>query len=93
MAFPVDGLDVVESIMAGQRPMEEASFIHRDFDDGRGVPEIEDSIVYQDMMLARALQQGMHSAGYKDSNLAGQETRVRFFHEVLNDYLKAGVKA
>ncbi|MAR32751.1 MAG: (2Fe-2S)-binding protein [Porticoccaceae bacterium] len=93
MAFPVDGLDVVESIMAGQRPMEEASFIHRDFDDGRGVPEIEDSIVYQDMMLARALQQGMHSAGYKDSNLAGQETRVRFFHEVLNDYLKAGVKS
>ena len=56
------------------------------------MPDIEDSIVYRDMMLARALQQGMHSAGYKDSNLAGQETRVRFFHEVLNDYLNVGGK-
>ena len=92
MAFPIDGMDVVESIMAGQRPMEEAPFIHREFDDGRGVPEIKDSIVYQDMMLARALQQGMNSAGYQDSNLSGQETRVRFFHEVLNKYLDAGVK-
>ena len=87
MAFPVEGIDVVESIMAGPQPMEEAIFLHRDFDDGRGVPEIEDSIVYQDMMLAKALQQGMRSQGYRDSYLAGQETRVRFFHEVLNDYL------
>ncbi len=54
--------------------------------------DIEDSIVCQDMMLARALQQGMNSAGYKDSNFAGQETRLRFFHEALNDYLNAGVK-
>jgi len=67
-------------------------FIHRDFDDGGGVTDIEDSIVCQDMMLARALQQGMNSAGYKDSNFAGQETRLRFFHEALNDYLNAGVK-
>ena len=78
MAFPIDGMDVVDSIMAGQRPMEEAPCNHREFDDGRGVSEIEDSIVYQDMMLARALQQGMHSAGYKDSNLSGQETRSNF---------------
>ena len=41
MAFPIDGMEVVESIMAGQRPMEEAPFIQRGFDDGRGVPEIE----------------------------------------------------
>ena len=87
MAYPVAGLETVESIMAGPQPMEEAMFQYRDFDDGAGVPEIEGSIVYQDMMLARALQQGMNSQGYTDSNLAGQESRVRFFHELLNDYI------
>ncbi|MFL3646158.1 MAG: SRPBCC family protein [Cellvibrionales bacterium] len=87
MAYPVAGLETVESIMAGPQPMKEAMFQYRDFDDGAGVPEIEGSIVYQDMMLARALQQGMNSQGYTDSNLAGQESRVRFFHELLNDYI------
>ena len=87
MAFPVAGQQVVESIMAGPQPLREAELEVRDFDNGRGVPEIEGQIVYQDMMLAEGMQRGMHSRGYADAYLAGQETRVRFFHEVLNDYI------
>ncbi|TNE37659.1 MAG: aromatic ring-hydroxylating dioxygenase subunit alpha [Sphingomonadales bacterium] len=87
MAFPVEGQQVVESIMAGPQPLREAELEVRDFDNGRGVPEIEGQIVYQDMMLAEGMQRGMHSRGYADAYLAGQETRVRFFHEVLNDYI------
>jgi hypothetical protein len=52
------------------------------------VPEIEGSIVFQDMMLAEGQQRGMRSRGYSDSYLSAQETRVRFFHEILNDYLE-----
>jgi phenylpropionate dioxygenase-like ring-hydroxylating dioxygenase large terminal subunit len=88
MAFPVAGQTEVESIMAGPQPLREAEMQRRAFDDGRGVPEIEGQIVYQDMMLAEGMQRGMHSRGYEDAYLTGQETRVRFFHEVLNDYLE-----
>ncbi|WP_374648803.1 SRPBCC family protein [Rhizorhabdus sp.] len=88
MAFPVEGQTEVESIMAGPQPLREAEMQVRDFDNGRGVPEIEGQIVYQDMMLAEGMQRGMHSRGYRDAYLTGQETRVRFFHEVLNDYLE-----
>ena len=88
MAFPVEGQTVVESIMAGPQPLREAELDVRDFDDGRGVPEIEGQIVYQDMMLAEGMQRGMHSRGYADAYLSAQEMRVRFFHEVLNDYIE-----
>jgi phenylpropionate dioxygenase-like ring-hydroxylating dioxygenase large terminal subunit len=88
MSYPVAGQTEVESIMAGITPLREAELEHRAFDGGRGVPEIEGQIVYQDMMLAEGQQRGMHSRGYRDAYLAGQETRVRFFHEVLNDYLE-----
>jgi len=87
MAFPVAGQTHVESIMAGPQPFSEADMLWRDFDNGRGVPEIEGQIVYQDMMLAEGMQRGMHSRGYGDAYLSAQETRVRYFHEVLNDYL------
>ena len=88
MAFPVAGQTIVESIMAGPQPMKEAEMERRAFDNGRGVPEIEGQIVYQDMMLAEGQQRGMYSRGYEDAYLTGQETRVRYFHEVLNDYLE-----
>lgn len=88
MAFPVKWQTVVESIMAGPQPLREAEQEVRDFDHGRGVPEIDGQIVFQDMMLADGQQRGMHSRGYTDAYLSGQETRVRFFHEVLNDYLE-----
>jgi phenylpropionate dioxygenase-like ring-hydroxylating dioxygenase large terminal subunit len=89
MAFPVAGQAEVESIMAGPKPLREvATCEHRAFDGGRGIPELEGQIVYQDMMLAEGQQSGMHSRGYADAYLSGQETRVRFFHEVLNDYIE-----
>ena len=89
MAFPVEGQEMVESIMAGPKPLKEAEFCeHRVFDSGKGVPELAGQIVYQDMELAENMQAGMHSRGYEDAYLSGQETRVRFFHEVLNDYLQ-----
>jgi hypothetical protein len=78
----------MEAIMFGPRPVEEAEFQHKSFDQGRGVPEIQGQIVYQDMMISEGQQAGMHSRGYKDAYLAAQEARVRFFHEVLNDYLE-----
>jgi hypothetical protein len=40
------------------------------------------------MELAEAMQAGMHSRGYTDAYLPAQETRVRFFHEVLNDWIE-----
>ena len=88
MAFPVDGQEVVESVMAGPKPLREVEECeHRKFDDGRGIPELAGQIVYQDMELAEGMQAGMHSQGYEDAYLTGQETRVRYFHEVLNDWL------
>jgi phenylpropionate dioxygenase-like ring-hydroxylating dioxygenase large terminal subunit len=89
MAFPVAGQETVDSIMAGPKPLREAlECEHRDFDAGRGVPELAGQIVYQDMELAEGMQAGMHSRGYADGYLSAQETRVRFFHEVLNDWLE-----
>ena len=89
MAFPVAGQDTVESIMAGPRPLTEvAECEHRDFDGGRGIPELAGQIVYQDMELAEGMQAGMHSRGYTDAYLPAQEMRVRFFHEVLNDWIE-----
>ena len=88
MAFPVAGQETVESIMAGPKPLREVEVCeHRDFDGGRGIPELAGQIVYQDMELAEDMQAGMHSRGYTDAYLSAQETRVRFFHEVLNDWL------
>lgn len=89
MAFPVEGQSEVQSIMAGMKPLREvAECEHRVFDGGRGVPELAGQIVYQDMELAEAMQAGMHSRGYRDAYLSDQETRIRFFHEVLNDWIK-----
>jgi phenylpropionate dioxygenase-like ring-hydroxylating dioxygenase large terminal subunit len=88
MEFPVEGRDKVIAGMVGERKFEEApECVRRGFDQGRGVPELTGSIVWQDMMLAEGQQRGWHSQGYQDSYLAASETRVRFFHEVLNDWI------
>ena len=39
-------------------------------------------------MLSEAQQNGWESQGFDDYYLADQEARVRFFHEVLNDYIE-----
>jgi len=76
-------------LQAEPQPLREAAQCEvRDFDDGRGVPELAGQIVYQDMELAEGVQAGMHSRGYADAYLPAQESRVRFFHEVLNDWLE-----
>jgi phenylpropionate dioxygenase-like ring-hydroxylating dioxygenase large terminal subunit len=88
MAFPVEGQKEAHGIMTqGMYPVEEAECIEVDFDGGRGIPEIIDSIVWQDMMLAEGQQSGWQSLGYEDCYLSDQEVRVRYFHEVLNEYL------
>ena len=52
------------------------------------MPELAGQIVYQDMELAEGMQAGMHSRGYGDGYFSAQETKVRYFHEVLNDWLE-----
>ena len=89
MAFPVEGATEAHPVMGNRMmPLEECESETVDFNRGTGVPEIIDSIVWQDMMLAEGQQAGWHSRGYEDCHLSDQETRVRFFHEVLNDYLE-----
>lgn len=89
MVFPVEGQELTETPMVGSErlPIREAEPIHRAFDRGRGVPELHGGVVIQDLMLAEGQQKGLRSQGYKDAYLAGQETRVRYFNEVLNDYI------
>jgi hypothetical protein len=47
-----------------------------------------DSFLIQDLGVAVGQQNGFHSRGYTDAFLSGQESRVRRFHEVLNDYIE-----
>jgi hypothetical protein len=46
------------------------------------------NFVDQDLSVAVAQQLGFHSLAYEDAYLTGQESRVRRFHEVLNDYIE-----
>jgi hypothetical protein len=45
------------------------------------------SVIFQDMALAEGQQRGQRSRGYQEPYLAGQESRMRAWHETLNDYL------
>ena len=87
LSVPVVGADTVRTI-AGRRPLTEAAFEHRVFDQGRGLPELAGTVIFQDMQLAEGQQRGQRSRGYQEPYLAGQETRVRAWHETLNDYLE-----
>ena len=87
MMFPVHGQAEIKNI-SSTAGFEEAELDYRVFDGGRGMPEMAGQIFFQDMMLAEGQQRGMRSMAYEDAYLAGQETRVRRFHEVLNDYIE-----
>ncbi len=89
MAFPVVGATHSQSAMVGDTklPLVEAELERRNFDGGRGVPELAGGVIIQDLHLAEAIQRGFRSRGYREPYLANSETRVRYFHEVLNDYL------
>jgi phenylpropionate dioxygenase-like ring-hydroxylating dioxygenase large terminal subunit len=59
----------------------------REYDEGRGVADLSDLVVFQDWGLTFGQRTGWRSRGYQEPYLAAQETRVRRFHEVLHDYL------
>jgi hypothetical protein len=88
MTYPVAGMDEFV-IRTAKEPVkiEEAEFEFREYDDGKGVADLYDTVVYQDWQLNAGQITGWHSRGYQEPYLAAQETRVRRFHEVLHDYL------
>ena len=67
--------------------LQEVELDFRDYDNGKGVEDLWDHVVYQDWQLTDGLRRGVRSRGYQEPYLASQETRVRFFHEKLHDYL------
>lgn len=74
--------------IAGMRPFEEAEREHFVYGSGAVIEDMMGSFLIQDLGVAVGQQKGLHSRGYTDANLSGQESRVRRFHEVLNDYLE-----
>ncbi|MGE0667870.1 MAG: SRPBCC family protein [Sphingomonadales bacterium] len=87
MVFPVAGVTEVDT-QAGIQPVCEAAHQRRVFDRGNGVPEMHGQVAFQDLCLAEGQQRGWRSQAYDDAYLSSQETRVRRWHEVLNDYLE-----
>ena len=67
--------------------LQEVELDYREYDDGKGVEDLWDHVVYQDWQLTNGARLGLRSKGYQEPYLAAQETRVRYFHETLHDYL------
>ena len=85
--LPVEGQESIETIV-GTRPVEAAEYEFFDYGSGMDLPDMEGSFLIQDLSVAIGQQRGLHSRGYKDARLCGQESRIRRFHEVINDYLE-----
>lgn len=78
----LDGVEEVETPV-GAHPVKPAA--HEVFKHGeKSLGFVAD----QDLSIAVNQQLGLHSRGYKDAYLSGQEDRVRRYHEVINDYLE-----
>ena len=86
LAPRIDSQDEVVTI-CGPRPFEEAAHEHIGYGSGAVIEDMMDSFLIQDLNVATGQQQAFHSRGYTDAILSRQESRVRRFHEVLNDYL------
>lgn len=86
LAPQVKGMDVIETI-CGSRPMREAAQEFIPYGAGAEIKDMQGSFLTQDLGIAVGQQLGFHSRGYTDAILSGQESRVRRFHEVINDYL------
>lgn len=56
--------------------------------DPESYPDYETKAMQGWLDLKAAKRALWRERGYGDAYLAGQETRVRYFHEVLNDYLE-----
>lgn len=78
----IEGQAEVMSV-AGPKSFEEAELEEVTY----GVDEVGD-FIDQDVGVAVWQQKGLRSAAYEDAILCEQETRIRRFHEVLNDYLE-----
>ncbi|MEN3974470.1 aromatic ring-hydroxylating dioxygenase subunit alpha [Emcibacter sp. SYSU 3D8] len=83
----IEGETEVATIV-GTRPLREADYEFVPYGSGTPIPDMLDSFLIQDLGVAVGQQNGFHSRGYTDAFLSGQETRVRRFHEVLNDYIE-----
>jgi len=86
MVHPIEGCDTVETIY-GTRPVVEAEHELVVFGEPGSSHHLGD-FVDQDLSVAVTQQRGFRSRGYVDAYLSGQESRIRRFHEVLNDYLE-----
>ena len=87
LAPKIEGQDTVTTI-CGVRPFEEASHESIEYGSGAIIDDMMDSFLVQDLSVAVGQQNGFHSRGYKDAILSGQESRVRRFHEIINDYIE-----
>jgi hypothetical protein len=88
MTYPVKGEgEYVHRTARHALKVEEAQYDFREYDNGQGVPDLSDQVVFQDWQLNAGQRAGWRSRGYQEPYLAAQETRVRRFHEMLNDYL------
>lgn len=87
LAPKIEGQDAVTTI-CGVRPFEEASHESIEYGSGAIIDDMMDSFLVQDLSVAVGQQNGFHSRGYKDAILSGQESRVRRFHEIINDYIE-----
>ena len=90
MAYPIEGQEeFVNRTAVNALELKEAELDFRDYDNGAGVEDYSDQVVYQDMQLTAGQTTGWRSRGYQEPSMAmaAQETRVRRFHEVLNDYI------
>lgn len=85
LAAPVERMNEVETLY-GMRPYEEAEFEDADFSDYQ-TTIAQGDFLEQDLSLAVTQQRGLHSMAFTEAYLSRQETRVRRFHEVINDYL------
>lgn len=71
----------------GMRPYQEAELETDDYAAYEATIDQGDFLT-QDLSLAVTQQRGLRSMAFEDCYLSGQETRVRRFHEVINDYLE-----
>jgi phenylpropionate dioxygenase-like ring-hydroxylating dioxygenase large terminal subunit len=86
LAPQIEGQPEVGTIY-GMRPWEDAEHETGDFADYSAALPQGDFLI-QDLELAVTQQQGLRSMGHDDAYLSGQETRLRRFHEVINDYIE-----
>ncbi len=84
---PTEGQTQAETIL-GVVPLKEAEHQFFVYGQGEDAGHRLGNFLDQDLAVAVTQQQGFHSRAYLDAYLSGQESRIRRFHEVLNDYIE-----